>query len=209
MRRAAALAIAAAAALSSAACTQIDNMLASVPVFAFLREAPSFDPYEAPRPAPPFSVPFSTPAGEVEPQIALTPTGLDEFAASPFGQNPLAGDTATRALGQTMYERYCSVCHGPQGRGDGTIVGQDRYPPLAPNLTLPASVARADGYLYGVIKAGRGLMPAYGPRTTVTERWAIVNYVRQLQGAPAAAPVQPADTTGAAAPPPTTTTGDR
>ena len=52
-------------------------------------------------------------------------------------------------------------------------------------------------------------MPAYGPRTTVTERWAIVNYVRQLQGAPAAAPVQPADTTGAAAPPPTTTTGDR
>jgi mono/diheme cytochrome c family protein len=201
----------AAVTLVTGACTQIDNMLASVPVFAFLREAPSFDPYEAPRPAPPNAVPFSTPAGEVEPQIALTPTGLDEFAASPYGQNPLVGDTAALALGQVMYDRYCAVCHGPQGGGDGTIMGEGRYPPLAPNLTLPATVARADGYIYGVIRVGRGLMPAYGPRTTVQERWAIVNYVRQLQRAGGAAPAAPAqaDTTGAAAPPPTTTTGDR
>jgi mono/diheme cytochrome c family protein len=209
MSRPSALALVAAATLFTGGCTVIDNMIASVPIFTHLRESPSFDPYEAPRPAPPFSVPFSTPAGEVEPLIAMTPTGLDEFAASTFGQNPLAGDTATLALGQLMYDRYCSVCHGPQGRGDGSIVGPNRYPPLAPNLTLPATAARSDGYIYGVIRAGRGLMPAYGPRTNVTERWAIVNYVRRLQQTPGAPPAPPpADTTGAAAPPPTTT-GER
>ena len=126
MRRILRTAAIAAVTLSTGACTQIDNALASVPVFAFLREAPSFDPYEAPRPAPPNAVPFWTPAGEVEPQIALTPTGLDEFAASPYGQNPFVGDTSVLALGQTMYERYCSVCHGPQGGGDGTIMGAGR-----------------------------------------------------------------------------------
>src|SRR5690606_11466340 len=144
-------------ALATGACTQIDNMLASVPVFAFLREAPSFDPYEAPRPAPPNAVPFLTPNGAVEPPIALTPTGLDEFAASPYGRNPLPTDSATLALGQEMYDRYCAVCHGPQGHGDGTIVGQGKYPQLVPNLTLPTTVARADGYIYGVIRVGRGL----------------------------------------------------
>ena len=39
------------------ACTQIDNALASVPVFAFLREAPSIDPYEMPRMPPPGAIP--------------------------------------------------------------------------------------------------------------------------------------------------------
>jgi mono/diheme cytochrome c family protein len=103
------------------------------------------------------------------------------------------------------------VCHGPQGQGDGTIVGQDRYPALAPNLTLPASVARTDGYIYAIIRVGRGIMPAYGPRTSHLERWAIVNYVRQLQQSAGAAPAaqppagQPAEGAGAA--PPDTTTG--
>jgi hypothetical protein len=69
---------------------------------------------------------------------------------------------------------------------------------------LPATVARTDGYLYAIIRAGRGLMPSYGPRTSHRERWAIVNYDRQLQGASGAASPAPADSTaagrGAAAP---------
>jgi hypothetical protein len=35
--------------------------------------------------------------------------------------------------------------------------------------------------MYAVIRAGRGLMPAYGPRMNHLERWATVMYVRQLQ----------------------------
>jgi mono/diheme cytochrome c family protein len=59
-----------------------------------------------------------------------------------------------------------------------------------------------------VIDVGRGLMPPYGHRMTHADRWAVVSYLRQLQGTsgPAPAPQEtPAagapDTAAAAAPP--------
>jgi mono/diheme cytochrome c family protein len=188
-------------------CTPMDNALAAVPVFAFMREAPFFDPYEAPRPAPEGSVPFLSPAGTQLAPTEPTEAGLNAFAASPEGQSIFEpGDAQANALGRTMFDRPCAVCHGIEGRGGATgyIVGPGKYPPLAPNLMLPATVARTDGYLYAIIRAGRGLMPSYGPRTSHRARWAIVNYVRQLQGASGAASPAPADSTaagrGAAAP---------
>jgi len=184
----------------STACTALDNALASVPFFAFMRDAPSFDPYEATRPAPAGAVPFRTPAGEVLPQVASVPIGADmrateaglrEFAAGPYGQNPFSGEELL-SLGQDRYERHCAVCHGSQGLGDGPVVaqpGEDKYPAgLARNLTLPPAVGLPDGYIYAIIRGGRGLMPAYGSRTTHRERWAIVEYVRQLQRQAGATP---------------------
>ncbi|MCI0432460.1 MAG: cytochrome c [Gemmatimonadetes bacterium] len=173
-------------------CTRLENLAATVPFFAFMREAPFFDPYEAPRPAPANAVPFESPAGEVLPPIEASDAGLNAFAAGPFGQNPFAGEDLS-VLGQQMYDRHCMVCHGAQGRGDGPIVQRDpaeaKYPPLAPDLTTPVTVARPDGYLYGMIRVARsGIMPPYGPRTTHRERWAIVTYVRQLQAAAGAQP---------------------
>jgi len=177
------------AAMSGAGCTRIEYTISKMPFLAYMRDAPSFDPYEAPRPAPPGSVPFQSPAGESMLLIAPADSALARFGAGPNGTNPFPVDEAFRALGQTMYLRHCNVCHGPQGLGQatGTIAQKDpseaKYPPFAPNLTLPLSVGRSDGYLYGVIWVGRGLMPSYGPRTNHRERWAIVNYVRQLQTA--------------------------
>ncbi len=187
------LALAGLAMLLTSGCTPLDNMLASVPFFAFLRESPSLDPYEAPRAMPPNSVPFSSPNGdEALPPLGPSEAELQAYAAGPYGVNPLPHDSAVVALGAVMYERYCFVCHGMEGTGGGPIVGPDKYPNLAPNLTLPLTVGRSDGYIYAVIRAGRGLMPAYGPRLSNEERWAVVHYVRELQrragSAPAAAP---------------------
>lgn len=192
--------LAALVALASAACTPLDNALASVPIFAFLRTAPSFDPYEAPRPAPAGAIPFASPAGGFEPAVQPVEASLRAFAASPYGQNPLAPGAEVE-LGAAMYERYCMVCHAPQGQGNGPVVGPGKVP-IGPALATGNAVTQPDGYIYAIIKAGRTLMPAYGSRTTQHERWAIVNYVRQLQGGgagPAAAPPAAADTTGAAA----------
>jgi mono/diheme cytochrome c family protein len=189
-------------ALSVAGCTALDNALAAVPFLAFMRSSPSFDPYEAPRPAPAGAVSFQSPVGEVLPPITSVPlgpemrateAGLRAFAAGPYGTNPFRTDELM-ALGQDRYERHCTVCHGSQGLADGPVVarqGEDKYPPIARNLTLPPAVALPDGYLYGIIRAGRGLMPAYGSRTTHRERWAIVEYVRQLQRQAGATPGTP------------------
>ncbi|MGQ0562399.1 MAG: c-type cytochrome [Gemmatimonadota bacterium] len=173
-------------------CTQFENAMASIPVFSFLRNSPALDPYEAPRPAPYGSVPYGTPAGESLGPLEATQAGLNEFAAQIT--NPFApADSVALRVGQTMYMRHCAVCHGPQGKGDGSIIGQGKFP-FAPNLTLPVTRAHSDGYLYAIIRAGRGLMPAYGPRTNHLERWAIVMYVRQLQGATPAPATAPATT---------------
>ena len=180
-----------AAALAVAGCTRFENVMASIPVFSFLRDAPSLDPYESPRPAPPNAVPYASPAGDIPPPITPTAAGLEAFGAT--ARNPLAtNDTTALRVGQVMYDRHCGVCHGPQGTGDGPIVGPGKFPPLVPNLTQPITVGRTDGYLYAVIAVGRSLMPSYGPRMTNNERWATVNYVRQLQRQAGAAPALPA-----------------
>jgi mono/diheme cytochrome c family protein len=172
--------------LASSACTRIEDIVATVPIFAFMREAPFFDPYEAPRPPPPNSVPFASPAGEILPPLEASETALTAFGQGPDGTNPFAGEDLG-TLGMEMYDRHCMVCHGSQGRGDGPIrqtdPAQEKYPLAIPDLTMALSRARTDGYIYGVIRVGRGLMPPYGPRTTHRERWAIVEYVRQLQAA--------------------------
>jgi mono/diheme cytochrome c family protein len=185
--------------LGSGACTPMDNALAAVPIFAFLRSAPSFDPYEHPLPAPPGSVPYSSPTGEIMAPLEASEAALNAFAATPNGQNPLSpDDAAALAHGQVMFERNCAVCHGTQGAGNGPLAGPGKFP-FVPSLVSGSALSRADGYIYGIIRAGRGLMPSYGARISHMERWAIVNYVNQLQaqaGGGAAAPAAPA---GAAA----------
>ena len=179
-------------------CTQIDNALAKVPVFAFLRESPFFDPYEQPLPAPPGSIPFESPNGPVLPPLAATEQALNEFAAGPYGRNPFAADDdAALELGQRMYERHCAVCHGIQGGGDGPMRGPGKFP-LIPPLVSGTAIGRPDGYLYAIIRAGRGLMPSYGARMTHIERWSVVTYVNRLQAnagaaAPAGAAAAPTD----------------
>jgi mono/diheme cytochrome c family protein len=163
--------LAAALALGTAGCTRIDNALASVPFLAFMRNSPAFDPYEAPRPAPPGAVPYSSPAGEVLPPMEGTEAALTAFAAGPYGRNPLApGDSIALALGQVMFLRHCSPCHGETGQGNGPAVGPTKFP-FAPNIAAPPTTDRPDGYITRSSARG-GLMPSYGaPHWTLNSRY--------------------------------------
>jgi hypothetical protein len=49
------------------------------------------------------------------------------------------------------------------------------------NLTTDMTKARTDGYIFGMIRNGRGLMPPYN-RIEEMDRWDVVNYLRALQG---------------------------
>jgi mono/diheme cytochrome c family protein len=188
--RRALLSVAALLPVLAAGCTRVDNTLAKVPIFAFMHRSPGFSPYEHPLPAPPGSVPFESPAGEVLPPLEATEQALNEFAASSWGQNPVAADDTTALrVGQVMYERHCQVCHGETGLGDGPIIAPNKFAFPPPSLVAAPATTRADGYIYGVIRAGRGLMPAYGARTSHMERWAIVSYINFLQAAAGAPPV--------------------
>jgi mono/diheme cytochrome c family protein len=92
------------------------------------------------------------------------------------------------AAGDTLYQNFCSVCHGPTGNADGTISPQMG----APSLLTARARAYSDGYLYSIVRYGRGVMPRYGDKVTIpVERWAIVSHVRRLQ---ADSPVAPGPT---------------
>jgi hypothetical protein len=54
----------------------------------------------------------------------------------------------------------------------------------APSLMTASARDRSDGYLYSIIRYGRGVMFRYGDKIPrPADRWAIVNYVRTLQAA--------------------------
>jgi mono/diheme cytochrome c family protein len=97
------------------------------------------------------------------------------------------------AAGDTLYQNFCTVCHGVAGDAKGPV-----SPKIgAPSLLTARARAYSDGYLYSIIRYGRGVMPRYGDKVyAAIDRWAIVNHIRKLQAQTPAAPEPP----GAAAP---------
>jgi hypothetical protein len=92
--------------------------------------------------------------------------------------NPHQPNARSLDNGRKYYQINCAVCHGVAGMGNGAAV---RFGVPAPNLLTSVTKGRTDGYLYGMIRNGRGLMPTYD-RIEDADRWDVVNYVRALQG---------------------------
>ena len=98
--------------------------------------------------------------------------------------NPVPASAESLARGAELYDRVCVVCHGPDGSGTTGYI-YEVHPALAAYpLKGPNALGFSDGYIYGIIRVGRGLMPPYGHQISHYDRWHIVNYVRQLQATP-------------------------
>ena len=126
---------------------------------------------------------------------------------APAGPEVPALPREVEAAGDTLYQNFCTVCHGVTGDGKGPVGSRVG----APSLLTGRARAYSDGYLYSIIRYGRGVMPRYGDKVyRPADRWAIVSHLRTLQAA-SPAPQEPA---GAAAPIPpapsaTGSTGER
>lgn len=182
--------------LVSAGCTDaagydLDYILGQAPFVGTMRQQVSFEDQQMPRLPAPGSVPVSSPTMEVLPPFGQT--ALDSVGA--VLTNPLEITPAVLARGEQVYQNQCFVCHGAQGEGNGPVIGPGKFP-LGPTLIGGTALARSDGYVYAIIRVGRGLMPSYGERINHNDRWAVVAYVNQLQqqGGGAAGTAQPATT---------------
>jgi mono/diheme cytochrome c family protein len=102
---------------------------------------------------------------------AMFPDDVDTF---PF---PVTEEIVRR--GKERYEIFCAMCHGATGFGDGMIVrrGYRRPPSYHTDQLRQAPV----GHYFDVITNGWGSMPRYDSMIPVTDRWAIVAYIRALQ----------------------------
>lgn len=101
--------------------------------------------------------------------------------------NPLEPTAAVLARGQKMFNTFCIVCHGPTGNGNGLIIPKF---PMPPPLHSDRAKAFADGRIFHNITVGQNIMPSYASQIPVMDRWAIVHYVRVIQGKRVPAPPQ-------------------
>ena len=156
--------------------------------FTDFKNQPKIEPWEPvsqrdndtthpPRPNPQNSVPVSGTflAGY---QISYTPApGVIDSIANAV-TNPTPQSKASQTNGRKYFSVNCAVCHGDlaQGNGPATLYGM-------PGISLVNERVRGfkDGYIYGMMRNGRGLMPTYN-RIEEMDRWDVVNYVRALQG---------------------------
>ena len=129
-----------------------------------------------PRGNPQFSVPiYGTSVAAFVISAQPTPGALDSLALLP---NPTPVSDSSLGNGRRQYQINCAVCHGATGAGNGPVT---TYGLPAPSLLTDITRNRSDGYIYGIIRNGRGLMPTYN-RIEDMDRWDVVNYLRGLQG---------------------------
>ncbi|HXG69062.1 MAG TPA: cytochrome c [Gemmatimonadaceae bacterium] len=119
-------------------------------------------------------------------QVSYSPAPgtIDSLAAIP---NPAATSAASLVNGRKYYQINCAVCHGDRGAGDGPVT---KFGMPGINIVTDMTKGRSDGYIYGMIRNGRGLMPSYN-RIEEMDRWDVVNYVRALQGGATSVAVGP------------------
>ncbi len=103
------------------------------------------------------------------------PGTIDSMASI---RNPIPASDSSLANGRKYFQINCAVCHGDRAMGDGPVT---KYGMPGINLTTDMTKARTDGYIFGMIRNGRGLMPPYN-RIEEMDRWDVVNYLRALQG---------------------------
>jgi mono/diheme cytochrome c family protein len=106
---------------------------------------------------------------------------IDDWKAPPEADklsNPLKGNAAASDAGKRLYVQFCVVCHGDKGKGDG-IAGISLTPKPANHASQKVQ-AQTDGAIFWKITAGRPPMASYKSSLTETQRWQLVNYIREL-----------------------------
>jgi len=159
-----------------------DDLMHKVPWFDHMIVSQAVWPYsraDVPRNTPPGTVPVTGGEADWSAEWSVLNTATADKLV-----NPTNGVATAR--GDTLYHTFCAVCHGVAGAADGPVGPRV----AARSLLTPVARGYTDGYLFSILRYGRGVMGKYGDKITrIDDRWQVVNYVRQLQ---AASPLPPA-----------------
>ena len=92
---------------------------------------------------------------------------------------PFSATMATLERGRERYQIQCSVCHGATGGGNGIATKYGLVGVASFNQQRIRDMS--DGEIYNTIVNGKNSMLGYGSVIQVSDRWAIVAYIRALQ----------------------------
>lgn len=93
--------------------------------------------------------------------------------------SPLDSTKVELNRGKELYDIYCGICHGNNGKGQGKLVQREKI------LGIPSydDVGRAinEGSIYHTIYYGKNAMGSYANQLNEEERWQVVSYVLKLK----------------------------
>jgi len=114
---------------------------------------------------------------------ALAGVCLFAFAwLAPVAQRSAAAQ-GDAAAGQAVYKKYCVVCHGETGAGDGPATAKMKVKPA--NLADKAMLSKlTDAQLMTAITDGKktegGAMPPFGKKLGEADRKLVIAFLRAL-----------------------------
>ena len=109
------------------------------------------------------------------------PLGVSSQEEAAALVDPLPSTPAVLAEGKQLFHNRCELCHGALGNGVPTLTAA--YGGKPANLQSEQIRNYPDGKIFWVITMGKNAMPSHAADLTVTQRWAVVHYVRALQRA--------------------------
>ncbi len=143
------------------------------------------------RPKVPGTVPTMTEMGENYPHL-VAPGSFYENAYFTSGRNdngdfgdglPIEITNSAMDRGEEYFNRFCTVCHGLTGDGNG-VMKDPRYGfATIASLLDQRIVDQSDGEIFNTITWGKNTMGPYGAKLHPEQRWDVVLYVRALQRA--------------------------
>lgn len=95
-----------------------------------------------------------------------------------FRRTETAYKAVSIARGTELYQQHCVACHGVGGRGDGPLGA--RLKVETANLTEPHTALHTAGDIFWWLTHGKpeGGMPGFEAKTSIEERWDLVNFLR-------------------------------
>src|SRR5689334_22429713 len=136
-------------------------------------ELPKAEPAGTPAPAPRSHLAFSE--------------GTDYFNTGRMNEQQwgtgmpdgLQVNAAFMQRGRERFNITCAMCHGATAAGNGVTKSYG----LTTVVTLQDDRIRkmGDGEIFNTITNGKNTLMPYGPNLTVSDRWAVIAYLRALQ----------------------------
>jgi mono/diheme cytochrome c family protein len=95
-------------------------------------------------------------------------------------------DAAAVARGKSLYQTYCTVCHGTDGKGTGPAAKSLAHPPADLSHHFHRAPGDGDAYLFWRVseggqvepfKSSQSAMPAFKTVLSADQRWDVLAYV--------------------------------
>lgn len=94
-------------------------------------------------------------------------------------KNPEPANDESVEAGKKLYQRHCASCHGPQGKGDGSLALAGGTPSDLTDETW--DYGSTDGEIFVAIRDGVSTdMLAYKDKLNDKQTWQIVHYLRSI-----------------------------